>query len=368
MKVVIVGGGAAGLAIGWRLAQSRCSVDILERGIAGRGSTWAAAGMLAAAAETAGEEELGKLARNARALWPDFAHELEQASGRAISYRESGSLMVACDSARAQTLRGLGDALLRQGERADWLPPADARRQEPLLSADIAGALFAPDDAQVDNRALGEALAEAFVRAGGRLHELTEMRALHLEGGRAVGVLTSDGAIAADCIILAAGAWSGQAGGVAADQLPPIRPAKGQMTALTPPSGGAMPKHLIWGEQVYLVPRQGSLLVGATVEDTGYETSVERSARERLLTRATRLVPSLSHWRVSESWAGLRPRTPDSLPVLGETRTPGLFVASGQFRNGILFTPLIAELLRASVLGEPGQVEIAFDPKRFAAS
>jgi glycine oxidase len=368
MKVVIVGGGAAGLAIGWRLAQSRCSVEILERGIAGRGSTWAAAGMLAAAAETAGEQELGTLARNARALWPAFAHELEQASGRTVSYRESGSLMVARDTARGRTLRSLGDALEKKGERAVWLNADNARRQEPLLSSDIAGALFAPDDAQVDNRSLGDALAEAFVRAGGRLRELTEMRALHLEGGHVVGVASSDGPIAADRVILAAGAWSGQVNGVAAEQLPPIRPAKGQMTALVPPRGEAMPRHLIWGEDVYLVPRQDSLLVGATVEDTGYETSVDRASRERLLARAIRLVPRLAGWTVSESWAGLRPRTPDSLPVLGETQTPGLLIASGQFRNGILFTPLIAELLHAAVLGEPSQVDAAFDARRFAAA
>jgi glycine oxidase len=368
MKVVIVGAGSAGLAIGWRLAQTGCDVEIIERGLAARGSSWAAAGMLAATAETGhGDDSHARLARHARRLWDDFALDLEEASGKSIFFRESGSLLIAMEERRARELSALARELEYRGENAAWLDPAALRTAEPLLNEKALGALYAPTDAQVDNRALGEALMTAFIQAGGRLRELCEVRTIERDDAHVRGVTTSDGRLEADAVIIAAGAWSSRFDGLA-DLIAPVRPAKGQMTALIPASGGTMPKHLLWGDAVYLVPRADSILAGATVENTGFETSVEREALNRIVADAVRLVPSLARWRVSESWAGLRPRTADLLPLLGETRVHGLYVASGQFRNGILFTPAIADALRRMVFGgSPDAMFSAFDPKRFAA-
>jgi glycine oxidase len=367
MKVVIVGGGSAGLAIGWRLAQASCTVEIIERGLAARGSTWAAAGMLAVAAEMGhSDDPHARLARHARTLWGEFAQDLESVSGRKIFFRESGSLLVAMDQARAEALSAAASELKSQGENASWLDAASARDREPMLSANVSGALLAPKDAQVDNRALGEALSVAYADAGGQLRECCVAQRILNEDGRARGVATSQGTIEADRVIIAAGAWSGQIPGLDSS-LAPVRPAKGQMAALVPPGGANMPRHLIWGEEIYLVPREDSLLVGATVEDTGYETSVEREALQRLIANAVKVLPGLAGWRVSESWAGLRPRTPDSMPVLGPTGVEGLFLASGQFRNGILFAPAIADAMRRMVFGgNADPLFAAFDPRRFA--
>jgi glycine oxidase len=257
--------------------------------------------------------------------------------------------------------------LQQRGDAAEWLSAAKARELEPRLADTTLGALYARDDAQVDNRALAEALAVAFARADGVLREGCEARSLYVVDQRVHGVVTTEGAILADRVVLAAGAWSSL--GSAQYQLPPVRPAKGQMAALTPPPGEAMPQRLVWGEGVYIVPREDTLLLGATVEDTGFETSVSREARDRLIAAAARLMPSLEEWKVSESWAGLRPRTPDSLPVLGETAIAGLFIASGQFRNGILFAPAIADQMRRLVFGSPPDAMTrAFDPKRFTSA
>lgn len=366
MKVTIVGGGVAGLAIGWRLAETGFDIDILERGICGRAATWAAAGMLAASAEAgASEEPHAVLARAARAGWPDFARALQRTSGIALDFKRCGSLMVAEDEDQARRLSDVGAALRATGEKAEWLSPEEARRREPLLGLQSRGALFSADDARVDNRALGLALALAVARAGGRLRECCMVTALHVESGRARGVVTAEGVVETDCVIVTAGAWMNLLGG-AADALPPVRPAKGQMVALTPPLGAAMPRCPIWGHGIYMVPGRDRLLIGATVEEAGYDTSVTRAARDALMAGAARLVPELMQWAVSESWAGLRPRTPDDAPVLGRTPIEGLFVAGGQFRNGILFAPAMADIMRDLLLGRPASLPTqGFDPRRF---
>jgi glycine oxidase len=371
MKILIVGGGVAGLAIGWRLAESGCEVEILERGLAGRASSWAAAGMLAATAETGNSESAhARLARAGRAAWPEFAARVQSISEKNIGYRECGALLIAQTMDRAAHLKSVAETLAAKGEAARWLTPDEAVAREPLLGAEFRGALYAPDDSQVDNRLLSEALAEAFAKSGGTLRENCDVHALETKSGRVGGVKTSDGSLAADKVVIAAGAWSSSIGGIESGILPPVRPAKGQMTALAPVDGAPMPNGLIWGEEiVYLVPRTNTLLVGATVEDTGFETSVSRDARDDLIARATRLIPSLKDWRVVESWAGLRPRTSDDSPVLGETAINGLYVASGQYRNGILFAPVIAEMMCDAVMGrDPDKLFREFSPSRFLES
>ena len=371
MKILIIGGGVAGLTIGWRLAACGAQVEILERGLAGRGSSWAAAGMLAATAESEiRDDECAHLAQAGRSAWPSFAAELEKASGIMLGYRECGALLIAQSSKRADELRAVADALSERGSRAAWQTQEEVAKREPLITHHIKGALFAPEDAQVDNRQLSIALAHAFRAAGGKLREHCNVRSVEVKHGKVSGVVTENGKITADKVVIAAGAWTNEFDGLEEGVLPPVRPAKGQMTSIAPMNGEIMPGHLIWGEEtVYLVPRSESLLIGATVEDVGFETSVSRETLDVLIARATQLVPSLSSWKVVESWAGLRPRTPDDSPVLGETPVAGLIVASGQFRNGILFAPVLADMVQSVVMEEePGPLISGFSPKRFATA
>jgi glycine oxidase len=370
MKVLVVGAGVAGLAVGWRLANAGIAVEILERGLAGRGATWASAGMIASGAEVGPEKNaIAQFAREARMKWPRFAKELEAASAMRIFYRELGSLMVAESAHQAHALESQAAELAREGVAAAWIVGAELRRREPLLSPSLLGALHIRDDAQVDNRILPEALRIALAKAGAVLRERCDVSALAIQDGRVRGVVTVEGMIAADLVVLACGAWVNLLGGIGPDDLPPVKPAKGQMAACEPPAAISLPQALIWADDVYLVPRGRRLFIGATVEDASFDTSVSREARDNLLEAARRIIPSLVDWRLAEMWAGLRPRTPDDAPVLGTTVVDGLFVAGGQFRNGILFAPEVADAICDLILGKPARGEHrAFDARRFTLS
>jgi glycine oxidase len=355
MKVVIIGAGVAGLGIGWRLAQSGQSVTVLERSQPACGATFAAAGMIAMVAELAEASEVEiNFARHSKDLWPNFAEELEQETGTSVAFTQNGALM----------LESVRPAFLPPG--TIWLDGAAVLAQVPMLTGGIiesAGAVWAPDEAQVDSRALGRTLAAAFVRAGGKLAPNEAVTAIEEKAGQAVAARTPFGFHAADLFILAAGAWSGLIENI------PITPVKGQMIAFTPPLGTSPPSPVIWGNDIYAVPRvhsdgRGRLLIGATVEEAGFDTSLTGEARRSLRARAEAILPELKRWTLSEHWAGLRPRSPDGLPLLGPTATPNLFVATGQYRNGILFAPAIADHLRDLVLGRVTVIS-SFDPRRF---
>jgi glycine oxidase len=357
VNVVIVGAGVAGLAIGWRLRQAGADVTILERAQPAQAATWAAAGMIAVAGEMgAAQSPEARFAHHAAGLWPDFAREIETVSGQAVGYRRNGALFVATTAAEMTAFQGWTGV--------EWLDTAQARSREPMLASGIAGAMWAPDEAQVDSRALGQALAAAFVRAGGVLATNEAAVRFDVRDGRAFALHTPFHRFEADAFVVAAGAWSSSFGGLPAGVLPPVRPVKGEMIAVAPKQPADLPQHLVWGNEVYLVPRGDRLLIGATMEDAGFDTSVTDAAADWLSTRAIGLMPSLAKWEVAGRWAGLRPATPDGTPVLGETAVGGLFVASGQFRNGILFAPAMAETMTRLVLGQAAPIA-AFDPRRF---
>jgi glycine oxidase len=354
MKAVIVGAGVAGLGIGWRLRQAGAEVTILERGQAAQGATWASAGMIAVAGEMgASQSPEAEFARQASRLWPDFAMEIEAASGLDIDYRRNGALMVA-----------IGTGTPEPAPDLERLTSSEARDKEPMLAGDIGGALWAPDDAQVDARALGPALARAFVRAGGTLSLNEPAVRFDVHEGAVKGLHTPVGRHEADAYVLAAGAWSGAFGGLPDEALPPVKPIKGEIIAIAPPPGASLPRHVVWGNEVYLVPRRERLLIGATEADTGFDTSVTAAAAEWLSSHAIRLMPALAHWSVVDRWAGLRPGSPDGLPMLGPSGIGRLFVATGQYRNGILFAPALAENMSRLVLGHAEGIP-AFDPRRF---
>ncbi len=359
MRVLIAGGGIAGLAIAWRLCCQGVTVEIIERGICGRGASWAAAGMLAPGGELAGEaDDLARLAHESRALWPEFAAEIERAAGCSVGFRESGSLLIAESEQQAAALRARAKA------SGEWLSRDDVRRREPLLSPDLTGALYFADDAQVDNRAICDALYTALRHKGVIIHENCEVRSIQIADGEAKALLTERGAMDADCFVLACGAWMNLISAPDFD-LPPVRPVKGQMMAYVPPDGIGLPTTLLWADDVYLVPRSGRLLAGATVEDAGFDASVEVQACAKLRRAAARVIPSLRDWRLAEIWAGLRPHTPDDAPVLGATSLARLYVAGGQFRNGILFAPAAADKMADILQGRTSELAAAFNPSRF---
>ena len=355
MKIVIIGAGVAGLSIGWRLAQAGQQVTILERAQPGSGATRAAAGMIAVTAEMseAHAAEI-KFAHYSNDLWPDFAEEIERQTSCVLDYQRSGALILADDAMALARLER------RAGAGLHMLTAAEVQEKIPLLTGSVAGALWAPHEAHVDSRALGTALALAFQKAGGTLVANEAVVRIEQRGGRAVLAHTPFGAHVADLFILAAGAWSG----LLEEGIAPISPVKGEMIALAPPPGQTLPYPVIWGNGIYAVPRGGHLLVGATVENAGFDTQPTAAAREALRAAAQSLMPALKDWALADHWAGLRPRSPDGLPLLGPSRMEGLWLASGQYRNGILFAPAIAVTLCGQILGRADLIP-AFDPRRF---
>ncbi|HKD48394.1 MAG TPA: glycine oxidase ThiO [Rhizomicrobium sp.] len=358
MKIVVIGAGIAGLAIGWRLALAGQKVMVLERAQPGRGATWASAGMLAVTAEllNAGKEEI-EFSRHSNNLWPSFAKEIEEKSGRSIEYDRGGALLLAEDALAL-------DRLARQVDLRSDLELVDATRLReiaPLVSGDVAGGLWSAREARVNNRALGVAMAIALQRAGGIIKTNEAVVRIERRENRAAIAHTPYGLYHADAFVLAAGAWSG----LLQKEIAPIFPVKGQMILLSPPPGVEPSRCVIWGNGIYAVPRKDGLCVGATAEEVGFDTALTPEARDTLLGAAKKLMPSLKDWTLADQWAGLRPKGPDGLPLLGPTSVEGLWLASGQYRNGILFAPAIAETMCQQILG--GRGIAAFDPRRFSS-
>jgi len=357
VKIIVIGAGVAGLSVGWRLQQAGASVTVFDRAQPAQGATWASAGMIAAAGELgATRSPLADFARHSSELWPAFATAVEEASGKSVFYRRCGALIVARQADEAATLESW--------DAAERLDAAQALTREPLLNPDISGALWARDEAQVDSRALGRALMVAFIRAGGALVPNEAVVRCNVQGGRMKSVATPFANHEAESFVLAAGAWSGTIDGLPPAASPPVRPVKGEMLALAPPDRSGLPKHIVWGNGGYMVSRHDRLLLGATSEEKGFDTRVTVEAKNLLLSRACDLMPALAQWQVIEQWAGLRPGTPDNSPIVGRTSVDGLYTATGQYRNGVLFAPAIAAELTRIILEQTSGIA-AFDPRRF---
>ena len=367
MRIAIIGGGVIGLAIGWRLAQAGAAVTIFERDRIGQGASHAAAGMLAAACETEpGEAALGALNRASLGLWPDFAADLEAASGQPVGLRREGTLLIALTRDDAEKLRHDLAFQQSQGIALDWLTPAQARAREPHLGPNLAGAIASPNDIQVDNRLLIPALATAFTRAGGVLREGAAIARISSQAGRACGVVLHDGTMSdADQVVLAAGAWSGLLD--LPIPRPPIRPVKGQMLAVQMDPAAPLLRHVVWAPRAYMVPRaDGRLIIGATVEERGFNDQITAGGLYSLLDGAWRAVPAIEDLPIIESWVGFRPGSRDDAPLLGPSALPGLHFATGHHRNGILLTPITATLIANSLLTGTLDPQIApFNPARF---
>lgn len=325
---------------------------MFDRGEAGHGATWAAAGMLAAGVETEpGEERLLELTRESQRLWPEFARAVEAASGTSIDYRDEGTLVVALNRDDVARLRFNFEFQRGLGLELDWLTGAEARRREPHLRAGTAAAVFSRQDHQVDNRKLAAALRLAFLGAGGALHEHTDVTAIDVTGGRVAGVVTGERRHAADIVVLAAGAWSRELAGLPEAARPPVRPLKGQMLALCMDADAPILRHVLWAPGVYLVPRRdGRLIVGATTEEKGFDRSLTAGGVFALLEAAWRAMPAIEELAIDEMWVGFRPGSRDDAPILGPTPVEGLVLATGHHRNGILLAPITAAAVSTYIL------------------
>ncbi|WP_128561032.1 glycine oxidase ThiO [Methylobacterium crusticola] len=365
--VVVIGAGLIGLSVAWRLAQGGLSVAVLERGRAGDGASLAATGMLAAAAEhEPGGDPLLPLAVASQRLWHGFRDELEAASGLGIDYRREGTLVVALGRDEVERLRFRHDLQVRAGLSAEWLGGPAVRAREPGLRPTVTAGLLCPDDHQVDPPRVMAALRAALRAAGGRLIEACPVAALDREGGRVVGVRTARGPVRAGTVVMAAGAWAGE-GSLLPDLAVPVRPLKGQSLALsvTPRSGGL--DHVVWTEQVHMAPKSdGTLVVGATVEECGFDPALTAGGLFALLEGARRALPGIEEMPVAGVWTGFRPTPDDDAPILGEAM-PGLVLAVGHHRNGYLLAPVTAAALADLILrGALPPVAAPFGLARFA--
>ena len=370
-RTAIIGGGVIGLSIGWRLAQAGCAVEIFERGEAGKGASWAAAGMLAAGVETEpGELALHGLCRASQEAWPGFAAELEAASGQSVELRQEGTLMVALNRDDTAQLRYTYDFQRAHGIALEWLTGAEARKREPYLHPNLAAAVYCAGDHQVENRKLVRALRLAFIAAGGKLHEHTKVAAIENAAGCVTGVALEDRRVDADIVVLAAGAWSGEIAGLAPAAKPPVRPIKGQMLALRMDPAAPLLRHVVWTPRVYLVPREdGRLIVGATTEERGFNGDLTAGGVYSLLEGAWRALPSVEELAIDEMWVGFRPGSRDDAPLLGPGEIEGLVYATGHHRNGILLTPVTADSIARYILdGEVAEAIRPFAMSRFAAT
>jgi glycine oxidase len=327
--LTVVGGGLVGLSIAWRAAQRGARVVVLEAGVLGAGASHVAAGMLAPVAEAeVGEAGRRLLDVSLRALerWPGVAEELREATGIDVGLRRTGTLVLARDADEAEALERELAFRVERGLEVERLCPSEARRREPALAPTLRRALDVPGDASVDPRRVLEALAAACRALG------VEIR----EGERVTE-------LPAGPVVVAAGAWTAQlVPGVA------VRPVKGQLLRLRDPGGPGLVERVLRFAGGYLVPRDdGAYVLGATMEEQGFDTTVTAGALYELLREAHELVPGISELAVEEALAGLRPMTPDHLPIVEER--DGVFVATGHGRNGVLLAPLTGERVAAEL-------------------
>jgi glycine oxidase len=359
--VVVVGAGVIGLACAWRAAGRGLSVLVLERDEPGAGASGVAAGMLAPVTEAEPREQ-ALLALNLAGaeMWPSFAAELAKRSGLDTGYRSTGALVVAADRDDAEELRRLYAFQQSLGLDVRWLGARECRRLEPRLSPRVPGGILAAQDHQVEPRAVLRALREAFARAGGELRIGVEVEAVRGDGVRA----TDGTQFAASCVVVAAGCWSG----TLTDDAPPIRPVKGQILRLRGDSRDPLAQRLIRTPRCYVLSRpDGEVVLGATVEERGFDTSVTADGVFRLLEAAREVLPDVGELEFVEAAARLRPGSPDNAPVIGEHGTPGVVWATGHHRYGVLLAPITAAAVADLITGAtPPAAARPFTPDRFA--
>jgi glycine oxidase len=364
--VVIAGGGVIGGAIALELARAGLRVAVFDRQQPGQEASWASAGILSPAPENPGVVSMVPLGKASMSLYPEFVAQVEELSGTSVGFRPKGTLeaLFSHDTkAELSTIIALHHGL---GLKAEPLRAEDARELEPSLTKEVEAAVLRPEEASVDNRALTAAILKAAQRSGAEIFSADGAKAIWRQGNRCAGLLLQTEKVEADWTIIAAGCFSATIDGIA--PYAPVRPAKGQMAALR--ADELKIERVLWSEEIYLVPRNdGRILAGATVEHAGFDKRVTAGGIEKILSAAIDLAPGLANARIEETWAGLRPDSPDHLPILGPTDIDGLLMATGHFRSGILLTPITARLIREWITEQRVSVDWdRFSPMRFQSA
>jgi len=344
--IAIIGGGVIGLAIAWELAEAGVSVVLFERGVLGHEASWAAAGMLAPCAEAQfGEESLVRMGLASVAAYPAFVERLERETGVDVDFKPIPAIVTGVDRDEAAAVRHMFKFQQSLDLDVRWLRRDEVLEREPTLSPRVIGGVLCGSDHRVDNRRLVEALILAASHAGVMIHEYTEA-APWLEQGVCRGVKHGDETTPARHSVIAAGAWSSAFEEIPADLRPAVRPVKGQMLSVQCTEDVQL-THTIRTPRVYLVPRQdGRLIVGATSEERGFDKQLTAGGVLYLLEHAYEAWPAIYELPLLETWTGLRPGTPDNLPIMGASGIEGLAYATGHYRNGILLTPYSASTMR----------------------
>ena len=349
--IVIVGGGVIGLTIARALAlRGMRDVCLVERGNLGTEASWAAAGMLLPQVEADKAEEFFNLACQSRDLYPGFAAALREETGIDVELDTTGTLYLAVTEHDHEEIEKRYEWQTRAGLAVERLSGIEARELEPCVSASTLGALRFPKDIQVENRRLLSALANSVKKHGVEIATQTSVASVLLDGNRVRGVQTSRGAISSPTVVIAAGTWSSFIKTSPESPIPTIEPVRGQMVCLE--AKPRLTRHVLYSPRGYLVPRQdGRLLAGSTSENAGFAKCVTAGGVATILRNALEISPAISDLPVVDTWAGLRPRSSDGLPVMGPCgEIDGLFCATGHYRNGILLAPLTGELISKAII------------------
>ena len=363
---IIAGGGLIGCAIALELAQNDLRVALFDSQEPGREASWASAGILSPAPESPAMIATVEIGKASLASYPAFIELVEELGGLDTGFRAKGTITALLSRHAREELSTIIALSRGLGLKAEALSAQEAREMEPDLSEEVEAAVLRPDEASVDNRLLAKALLEAAKLSGVEVRAGAGVDALWKEGSQCHGILVRGEKFAAKHTIVAAGAFSTQIAG--AEEYAPVRPAKGQMVSLR--CDAARIERVLWAERIYIVPRNdGRILCGATVEHVGFDKTVTAGGVHANLNAAIELAPILATARVEETWAGLRPDTPDHLPILGSTDIEGLLIATGHYRSGVLLTPITARLMSELVLQKTPTVDCEkFSPLRFQAA
>ena len=360
---VIAGGGLIGGAIALELALAGLRVAVYDQAEPGREASWAGAGILSPAPENPATIPLVPIAKASMVLYPEFVSRVEEISGQAVGFRAKGTLDALFSGDAARELSTLVALHHGWGLRAEAIGAEDARELEPALSPELEAAVLRPDEASVDNRVLTQAVLQAAQKQGVQIFSNQAVQAIWHDKNRCNGLRVGNESVAAEWTVIAAGCFSANIAG--AEKHAPVRPAKGQMIALR--AEGLKVERVLWSDKVYLVPRNdGRILAGATVEYVGFDRNVTAGGIEKLLHGAIELAPALAAARIEETWSGLRPDSPDHLPILGPAEMDRLLFATGHFRSGILLAPITARLTGEWIT--QGRVSVdweRFSPLRF---
>jgi len=361
--VVIAGGGLIGGSIALELALAGMKVGLYDSREPGREASWASAGMISPAPESPAMIPFMPMSLGSVALYPELIRRVEDLTGKNVGYRKDGALDAILTGDAQEELSTIIALQHGVGLRAEALSAEQARELEPALTEEIEAAIFRPDEASLDNRIFTDAVLEAARIRGAQIFAGNGAAAIWKEGGRSKGLILEQGRVEAKWTIIAAGCFSARIEGAAI--YAPVFPAKGQMVALRCESVSL--RHVLWVDHTYLVPRNdGRIIAGSTIERTGFDRDVTAGGIQKILSGAMLLVPALEKARIEETWAGLRPDSPDHLPIIGATDVDGLLMATGHFRSGILLAPITARLIGEWVTKQKVSLDWErFSPMRF---